>query len=410
MDRTMISKLAIVAGGIFLAAFSSIAQSQPAWTVDMRPAVHIGATSGAQEYLLSQVRGVLRTRDARIVAGEFAVRILFYDSAGRHDTTIVRLGQGPGEAELLRGLLPYRGDSIAMLTEAVGTAVARNETVLILDSRGKYARTVVVRTPGASHAGNVRASSSTNTGIQAITSDGSFILMGTAKTELQNREGQRWALAPYFRVTADGSRVDTIAVLPVSDVDEAPSEQAGYKLPFFRREAARVAVFGNFMYWGNGDRFEISVFDITRGSGNATPVRVIRHNIANRAVTAADRRRLETLSLKQSRTAADSASTRSRNATHPSRSTVPAFEAIVADSEGNIWVKHYQLSSRYRVRDDPAEPNVWSVFNPSGAFVSDVTLPPDLAVTQIGSEWILGIWTDSDDVQHLRVHRILKRR
>jgi hypothetical protein len=88
---------------------------------------------------------------------------------------------------------------------------------------------------------------------------------------------------------------------------------------------------------------------------------------------------------------------------------MPAFEAIVVDALGNVWTKHYRLTSRYLQPDDPAEPNLWTVFDSAGALIGDVTLPPNLRVTQIGNDWVLGIWTDADDVQHVRTHRIIKR-
>jgi hypothetical protein len=387
--------------------------AQAPWTVDLRPTVDIGTTSGPDHYMLASVNGAFRGSDARIFVGEFRVRLLFYDSTGQHDTTIVRLGQGPGEAELLSDLLLYRGDSLLLLGQTVSsTARGRRETVLLFDSRGRHGRSTVVTTPAGIEPPGTWGSTSANSGIQAVASDGSFIVQGGALAQLQKREGQRWGFAPFFRVSADGLKVDTIALVPISDIEESPNDPIGVKLPFFRREGVNVAVHDKFMYWGNGDRFEISVFDITRTGANSAPVRVIRHNLANRPVTAADRRRVEALSLRGNsvRTAADTARIRTRNATHPVRATIPAFEQIVVDQTGNVWAKHYRLTTRYRLPDDPSEPNSWTVFDASGALIGDVTLPANLKVTQIGSDWILGIWTDADDVQHIRLHRIVKRR
>jgi hypothetical protein len=58
----------------------------------------------------------------------------------------------------------------------------------------------------------------------------------------------------------------------------------------------------------------------------------------------------------------------------------------------------------------PREPQTWSVFDNTGAFVSDVVTPGAIDITHIGRDWILGIWKDAEDVDHVRIHRLSRFR
>ncbi len=51
----------------------------------------------------------------------------------------------------------------------------------------------------------------------------------------------------------------------------------------------------------------------------------------------------------------------------------------------------------------------WTVFNNSGDVVASVVTPRDLAVTAIGSDWVLGIWADRGGAQHVRMYRLTKQ-
>jgi hypothetical protein len=80
--------------------------------------------------------------------------------------------------------------------------------------------------------------------------------------------------------------------------------------------------------------------------------------------------------------------------------TFPAYFALETDAEGNLWVQEYTP----RI----GEGRLWSVFDTAGSYLGDVEMPQGLSVLQIGEDFVLGLWLDADDVEHVRVHPLIK--
>lgn len=60
--------------------------------------------------------------------------------------------------------------------------------------------------------------------------------------------------------------------------------------------------------------------------------------------------------------------------------TVPAYDALVRDSEGQLWARVYP-------KDAPTA--TWDVFDAEGRLVATASTPADLDVKQIGADWLL---------------------
>jgi hypothetical protein len=80
---------------------------------------------------------------------------------------------------------------------------------------------------------------------------------------------------------------------------------------------------------------------------------------------------------------------------------MPTFESLLVDDEGWLWAKVYEW--------DPTQPSAWVVFDPSGRARGSIETPAGLRVHQIDSDFILGVWTDELDVEHVRRYRIDRR-
>ena len=61
--------------------------------------------------------------------------------------------------------------------------------------------------------------------------------------------------------------------------------------------------------------------------------------------------------------------------------TMPAYDALVHDSEGMIWARVYPYDAAMAT---------WDIFDPEGRLVAMTTTPARLDVKQIGPDWILG--------------------
>lgn len=80
--------------------------------------------------------------------------------------------------------------------------------------------------------------------------------------------------------------------------------------------------------------------------------------------------------------------------------TFPAYFRLETDEPGNLWVQEY--SPRI------SEGRVWSVFDPVGVYLGDVAMPERFRLFQIGDDFVLGQWTDADDVEHVRIYPLIK--
>jgi hypothetical protein len=78
----------------------------------------------------------------------------------------------------------------------------------------------------------------------------------------------------------------------------------------------------------------------------------------------------------------------------------PAFEALLVDSEGCLWVKEYSGSSPDPVR--------YRVYSPDGRRLGALQLPGRLLVFDIGQDYLLGKYTDLNDVETVQLFELTR--
>jgi hypothetical protein len=79
---------------------------------------------------------------------------------------------------------------------------------------------------------------------------------------------------------------------------------------------------------------------------------------------------------------------------------IPAHWRIEVDATGSLWVQDYPLPGDSLAR--------WSVFDAEGHWTTDVELPGDWEIQEIGTEHVLVLATDELGVE--RVMRLELRR
>lgn len=73
----------------------------------------------------------------------------------------------------------------------------------------------------------------------------------------------------------------------------------------------------------------------------------------------------------------------------------PAFEEIVGDRAGYLWVREYRMFGE--------GPAVWTVFDPEGRIQGLVETPPGLDVLEIGEDYVLGLVADDLGVEYVQL-------
>jgi hypothetical protein len=349
-----------------------------AWTVADTPSLSIGGNDTDSTAIFSRIRSVTRLGDGRIVvanAGTYQLR--FYDSTGHFIKAAGRPGKGPGEFNWLGPALRIDGDSLILWDP-------NNGRLSVFDSGGRLVRAVPLRSgQGVSFPDPV-----------GYTSDGSLI--GRISTRNSNVGAIR-SPSLFVRYGADLVPIDTIAERPGDERFVQPCGQGmcGYDPPFARSTVAAFA--RDRLYVGSGDRYEISVFGL-----DGREIKSIRTLAANRSVTRTEvaRQRDEFLALARNEQARQQLERVYLELTVPE--TMPAYKDLRLDRVGNLWVEDY------RPTDD--EVPQWTVFDSTGRLLGAVDAPRSLRIDDIGDDYLLGVFRDSLDVEHVRMHRITKPR
>jgi hypothetical protein len=93
----------------------------------------------------------------------------------------------------------------------------------------------------------------------------------------------------------------------------------------------------------------------------------------------------------------------------------PFFSEMLVDATEHLWVREYRKQedgidrSRPQPRDGGAAQR-FHIFHPAGDWLGSVEVPNQLQVTDIGTDYIAGIWRDADMVESVRVYALSGRK
>jgi hypothetical protein len=325
------------------------------------------------------VWGAVRLSDGRIVVAT-GNQLRYFDSTGRFLQVSGRRGGGPGEYQGLAWIGRLEGD-----------------TLLAWD-RGNFRLTVVG--PGG---GLVRSAQLERPGWGFVNIVG--LVPGPALlATLQSSEpvdGVHVDSLTYLRYALDGGPPDTVARLPgptfYTEVDRRPDGQPirsmSRSVPFSPLPRAAPAA-GGFFY-GVGDRWEIRQYQ-----ADGALRRLIRRAEAPARLTEAmvddyRARRLAELPDDEARRAEQRAWRGM-----PVPGTMPAYEGLTSDDDGNVWVRPYAPGG--------ATAPAAMVFDSSGVLLGRIAMPAGWYSTHIGGAFVLGVWRDPDGAEYVRLYRLIR--
>ena len=164
--------------------------------------------------------------------------------------------------------------------------------------------------------------------------------------------------------------------VPIGDFD-AKAEMVGPGVLVFAPEG-QVAPSDSTLWYGEAERFEVREV-----SQSGKTLRIFRLDLEPTEVSPADTMtfRYGALNQLQANSNADSARTVVDQYRYPA--TFPAFDRVVADELGNVWVRHFGWF-------DLGADKRWTIFAPDGRYLGDMLTPARLEIHQIGPDWLLG--------------------
>ncbi len=361
------------------------------WILSSEPEVEIGSTDGPEEYSLHNVDDVLRIPNGNIVvANRGTDQLKYYDSTGSYLYAVGQDGFGPGEFKRIVGMWLA---SDTLIINDYG-----QDRVSIYTSGGEYTRTVMLhREPRTGQPQAVGAFE-----------DGSILGESWVISRREESQEGLWSKRQHIvlrRYSSDGVVLDSMGVFFFTDMISenlssgrdpatgvAYSNAVATSAPFGRD--ASIFVSRDCFYYGLNDTYEIQVYS---KSGKLT--HIYRRPVPNSPVTERDKDRYREEFVGDS----DDFNSWARRRVHDLEfpDTKPAYGRIMVDAAGNLWVSEYERRNNASVR-------TWTVFDTSGRMLGDVDMPTRFRTTDIGDDYVLGVWFDDFDVPYVRMYRLLK--
>lgn len=339
------------------------------WWVDLEPLVVIGAQPDEPDALLFGVTEAAKLSDGRILvanAGTFVVKVFRKD--GSLHSQIGGKGEGPGEFRFPGPLRVTEGDTIVLWEgDARGRARFSAQGELI-----EHTRLSAAVIPNLQNA------------FEPSGRGEAFFLLPDLSSELgsEARRLTQW----LARVTADGSRIDTLGVWPTTlrRAMRIGASSTSVSAPFSPTTVLTTGGRPERVLIGDSEVPVLHVLDL-----DGHEVLRIRWDEHRRTPSPQD---LDVAMERAVRFRPEPERTRRAEALRSFRvGPVPAFDQLILDRMGHVWARRFVLPS-----DTAAS---WNVFDPAGIWLGVVTVPTGLNLTEIGPDYILGVVRDELDVE-----------
>ncbi len=347
------------------------------WSIDPDPLVDLTVSGGGPAHEFFRVRGVWLRPDGSLVLADRASRqIRLYSSEGKLLGSLGGPGQGPGEFNDIQQI------------ELVA------DTVFALDSDGR----VTVVNPDMELVRTFTLSFTVDD-IHSL-DDGTLLgesFMDPGPVEIANR-----LIRPpiaLVRLDLEGSRIDSIGERPGRELYSfALDDYSGSRPPLFGRNA-ETATLGPRVFYGSSDLMQVEEMDL---AGNIVRIlRVPGYDLAlSTGEVAAERDAYLDFDLPAGVTLHPLI--RRSIEDLPTPATRPAFQRMLVDPAGAVWLELYRGLSEV---DRPQE---WLILALDGTWLGTVEAPGRFSVTDITMETVLGVWRDELDVEHPQVLRLTR--
>jgi hypothetical protein len=365
-----------------------------AWTISEEPVLQIGEVEGEDPYLFGDLLSggwnwgkTFRWLENQIVVcDDLDKTIRIFDETGSFLKQTGGEGQGPSEFQSIW----------ACTRTKTGFAVfGWPGKVAWFDTDGDLVRTIRA-TDAASDISEVRG----------VFEDGSSLVTTSTSDASDLGAGVHTTTRQLLVLSPDADSVQ--AELTVNAFSYASNGGNGSNQIFGPRGQFLAA--GNDLIYGWPASYEIGFFDQT-----GRPLRKVRRSWEPLPVTEEDKSAWASLLLEvdalQGRELTP-ARRRSREVQiarqiHPEYHAV--FDRLLVDQTGHLWVRHQhprmEYYSRRHIVNFPYGLS-WDVFEPSGRWVTTVTVPGSIDIHDIGEDYILGVWKDELEIEYVRMYSL----
>lgn len=350
------------------------------WRVNPEPSVDIGAEGGDPDGHLYQVRDAVRWQERIVVINGVTDDLRVFDLEGSYQRTIGRQGGGPGEFDRLSFLRILNQDSLI-------TWDFSNDRVSVFDAAGQFVRSTWLERNDAFGA---------FLSPTALLADRRLLTVSHRHMAELGNESGRFVDSSIVALHEMTGSLDTILGLQPSG--ERMRMILGDRTITlgapFARELQIISWLDGYCL-GFGTTFELHC---QQGFDGASTT-LIRLQDALQPVTQADVDAYVEEQLAVRSEAYGRAFRRMRDHL-VFRDSFPAFRDVKADPLGNLWVAAYGRPGIHNVG--------WIVIDSDGRWLGTVDLPGGFELFRVYEDALLGVWKDSLDVEHVRLHALIK--
>lgn len=354
---------------------------QPRWQASEAPRLsetpHLELVSDDSdtETVLYQVTDVAVVPDGRIVVanrGDASIRL--YDSSGEIVWSAGGQGDGPGEFRDLRGVSNRSGELWAYQSLP--------HPIHVFSMAGEYQRSV----PTPSWSGPW---------LMGVLADGAIVAIDSPTG---SSESPVFSQVSPLVISRDGG-LDTLAVLPANHVVNTSLGPEWQGLG----PTLAVAASEGHVYAGFGATWDIGVWD---QSGQL--VRRIQRDWVPAQITSSHRQAYNRSLVEQGEgdpRLEEAYRQLAEDMIYPD--SHPAFDRIVPDASGRLWVQRPQVEPPWSEAIDynPVRPHPsdWDLFDADGVWLGTLTLPARFRVMDVGTDYVAGVAKDDLDVEKVQV-------
>lgn len=348
------------------------------WVVAPEPVLEIGALEGPEEYTFDRIGQVLRLSGEGIVVPDLRTNELrFFGGDGVFHRTVGGTGDGPGEFRSVR-VWPGAADTLWVDDPRLGR-------VTMLDPEGGFVKSVRIQAESGMGFPTAFASSS----------DGGFWVTSATGGFGAGADGLLDEFEIFFSAyDASGNFERVIADFlgPHQWAHTSGGMTSADNLPFSVGWTVHAGTLDR-IFVGSGLDPEVEVW-----SREGELIRLIHWKDTPREVSASDIDRFKDDLLARYEGSDREEFWNGWLRDVPFPEVMPTFDKLIVDRTGHLWARKYQPSWE--------DPQVWYTFTPDGRWLGDVTVPPTLAITDIGEEYILGIWRNEMEVEYVRMYSL----
>jgi len=357
------------------------------WRLSETPKLSIGVRTGDEAYLFFNVADAFQLPDGgvAVVHSSRPPSFRLYDQAGKHIRSFGAAGEGPGEFRSLPLGWLEEGETLGGYDPTLGRITRFTMDGQLLDTQ------MVPRVRSPMGPGD------TDLPPRWVDRFGDGRLLGFPSA-VPYEEGRSRPVFPFTSLDLSTLRYDTLALALGADWLVKGLEKgffAEFSTAVFSPMSVAVAHDTTAFVSDTKD------FWITEVAPGGRVVRRFGRAWEPKPVTPEEKEkyRAQVLSGAQSDFERRDAESRLRIMvfadTHPAHDT-----RMIVDSGGNLWVA-LQPS-------ETTETRMWSVFDPEGVYLGDVSIPKLLRVKEIGIDAVVGVWRDELDVQSVRAYHLRK--